>query len=297
MRLQRILVILILTANVVSAQESKTKYLLNWKIDTDKYIAYELGMDDIEVEQGEYNNYLSEFLEESGLGEADEFSKSFDKMIDAQKKEIKKYNNFTVLSNRNSKTYIRMIRTLKEGEKKKNSNDYILNIQTGILLRGYLNSDGSIYSNYLKSPQKNIIALFFQLPQDSVSIGDKWTIDLQWVTSDQNFICDSAFQNHYVTLLDVVEENGEQIAKLKYEIEEYINGTTIIPWKEEKKETMYHFQHIGICYFNITKGRWKTYDIINSTEMAGLQNGSQKARYYIKETELDKEAKTLIENE
>ena len=64
-------------------------------------------------------------------------------------------------------------------------------------------------SFWVKSSQKNLIAIFFQLPAKPVKIGDKWSLDINLIANDQNFECDSAYKINEVTLTDIKKVNGE----------------------------------------------------------------------------------------
>jgi hypothetical protein len=64
---------------------------------------------------------------------------------------------------------------------------------SGPMLRGAVHEDGSIQSFYLRTEQRSILALFFELPAKSVKIGDEWQIDTHFINMDQSFKCDSAF--------------------------------------------------------------------------------------------------------
>ena len=58
--------------------------------------------------------------------------------------------------------------------------------------------------------KKNLLALFFQLPSKPVKIGEKWSIDLNWISMDQNFKCDSMKKVNEVQLIDVFKRKGEK---------------------------------------------------------------------------------------
>jgi hypothetical protein len=50
----------------------------------------------------------------------------------------------------------------------------------------------------------------------------------------------------------------------------------------------------GICEFNISKGRWHSFNAIMSVKSSGLQNVTQKYKYSLIEAEVDDYDKELI---
>lgn len=74
--------------------------------------------------------------------------------------------------------------------------DMMQKMSGGVMLRGAVYEDGSIESFYVKNDQRNLIALFFQLPDKAVRIGDTWSIDVNFISMDQNFKCDTSFKQN-----------------------------------------------------------------------------------------------------
>ncbi|MFA0961124.1 hypothetical protein AB9P05_04930 [Roseivirga sp. BDSF3-8] len=103
-------------------------------------------------------------------------------------------------------------------------------IGQGVVLRGSVYESGGVHSFWLKSQQKNMVALLFELPAGPVKVGDKWPLDVSLISNDQNFACDSAYRVNEVTLTEIKEVEGETVAVLKYNVVEYVDGDFILPY-------------------------------------------------------------------
>jgi hypothetical protein len=73
----------------------------------------------------------------------------------------------------------------------------------GIVLRGAINEDGTIESFYTVNTQRNLIALFFELPGRSIKLGDSWPLTVNLLSADQSFKCDSSYKRNTVTVVKI----------------------------------------------------------------------------------------------
>lgn len=129
------------------------------------------------------------------------------------------------------------------------------------MLRGAVFANGGIRSFYMPSGQKNLLALFFELPQKGIKVGDTWDLDVQFITMNLAE-CDSSFKKHLVTLKELKTQGRDTIAVLAYDFVEYARGNfggTV------KTNIVYK----GIAEFSLNKGRWVKYDGIMSLMMQG----------------------------
>lgn len=153
----------------------------------------------------------------------------------------------------------------------------------GVMLRGSVYETGEIHSFWVKSNQKNLIALLFELPAKPVKIGDKWSLDINLISNDQNFKCDSAYKINEVTLTDIKNVNGETIAVIKYQIAEYVagdfNSPSLFGGGSSIKETMMKFSYQGVAEFSIDQGRWLTYNGIMGLEASGVMTADKKTKF------------------
>lgn len=153
----------------------------------------------------------------------------------------------------------------------------------GVILRGSVYETGGIHSFWVNSNQKNLIAILFELPTKPVKVGDTWSLDINLISNDQNFICDTAYKINEVTLVEIKEMNNETVAVLKYNIIEYVKGEFKMPYFVERedspKETMMQFTLQGIANFSIERGRWVNYDGIMSITSTGVITTDKKIKY------------------
>jgi hypothetical protein len=264
---------------------------LKWKIEKNEKLNYLTVMSDIdtssiEMDFGGLFKALSDSTD-NGLKESKDFFKKFN---DA----FKNQDFVTTLTNKN-KSVIDIVMTTRFKEEIKGTDidttdaketevlKMMQSMTQGVILRGSVYETGGIHSFWLKSAQKNLIALFFELPTIPVKVGDKWSLDINLITNDQNFDCDTSYKINEVTLVDIKKINGETIAVLKYNIVEYVKGNFNSPSffgsDREQKETMMKFTHRGIAEFSIDKGRWVNYDGIMSLEATGVMTANKKTKF------------------
>src|SRR5690625_7738523 len=130
----------------------------------------------------------------------------------------------------------------------------LFSIQSGVLFRCSVYETGGIHSFWLNSSQKNLIAIFFELPKNPVKIGDKWSLDINLISNDQNFECETAHKINEVELIDIKNINGERIAVLQYHIEEYVEGQfnshTFFGCNRGDTETMMSYSYDCNAYYS-----------------------------------------------
>jgi len=273
----RFSIILAVISTTAFGQRNQTVDL-KWKIGENEKLNYatvmsEIDTSTIEMDFGGLFKSLSDSTE-NGLQESKHFFKAFN---DA----FKNLDYVTTLSTE-EKGVIEIVMTTRPKENAKdteidsaNSKEaemlkMMQSMSQGVMLRGSVYETGDIHSFWVKSNQKNLIAIFFQLPTRPVKVGDKWSLDINLIANDQNFKCDSAYKINEVTLTDIKTVDGDSVAVLKYNIVEYVNGNFNMPSflgnESGKKETKMKFWHHGIAEFSIEKGRWIIYDAIMTFE-------------------------------
>ena len=145
-------------------------------------------------------------------------------------------------------------------------------VTAGVMLRGQITEAGLITSFYLKSDQKNLITALFELPGTPVKVGDSWPVEVNFISMDQNFVCDTSYKKNSVTVISITNINGDQIVKLKYDIVEYANGYFNSPFDGKNINTSIKFSHKGTADFSLNQGRWLDYNCIMSTFSTGLMS-------------------------
>lgn len=264
--------------------------MMNWKLNKSDTLVYKTVMQQIDTN---YVNYDFEDL----------FKSISDSTTEKESNEIKELYNDINKSIQNTQYETRMYIPKKDyieiemysiSEKTPVNNPDTFDIEVkeilesiqsmteGVLLRGSINKNGTIHSFWIHQTQKNLIALLFELPGKQIKIGDTWSIAINLIGNNQNFICDSSYYKNEVKLIDIKKSKDETIAVLKYDIKEYVEGEfnalPIFGKKGDKKTIMYTgFQGIG--EFSIEKGKWHSYDGIMFSESSGWMDSRQKIKY------------------
>ncbi|MEQ1796992.1 MAG: hypothetical protein ABL872_03510 [Lacibacter sp.] len=137
------------------------------------------------------------------------------------------------------------------------------------ILRGSIYDSGAIESFYTLSSQKNLIALYCQLPDKKLKIGDRWPLEFSYLYFNDGFICDTSFKKNDITLTDIKKRGNETIAVITYDIIEYASGTIGGMFIAKEKVTM-KFTYSGVGEFCIEKGRWVSYKATQTTMSDGF---------------------------
>ncbi len=290
-RNMRKILILILGLYAITAFGQKNeKVELNWKINAGETLSYQTVMTEIDTSTIKFNfGGLFDALSDSTNENTDEVQKLFEEL----NKSFKNIDFVTNLTNKKNgiidivmqtrpKENVEEVETDTLDDKMAEMLKMMQSMNQGVMLRGSVYETGGIHSFWVKSSQKNLIAIFFELPQNPVKVGDTWELDVNLIANDQNFECDSAYKVNKVTLTDLKTENNEMIAVLKYEIVEFVDGTFNSPsfmGKGGPTKTMMKFSHQAIAEFSIEKGRWISYDGIMSLEASGIMTSNTKKKF------------------
>lgn len=149
----------------------------------------------------------------------------------------------------------------------------------GVLLRGSIYKDGTIESFYTVNSQKNLLAMFFELPGKTVNVGDSWPLDIHLVSMDQSFVCDSSYHKNVATVTGIEQKDGDNIVNLKYDIIEYIDGFMNSPFGSEPIKTTMKMTYQATAAFSVEKGRWIKYEGVISDARTGFMSMETKQRY------------------
>ena len=270
----------------IFAQKNKAVEL-NWKIGPQDTLSYLTVMKEVDLSSLKMfsNAFLKTFNDSSeakALGLLKELNKSFE--------DIDLVTNLT--NNRNGTVEIEVKARPKEGIKQKETDttdskaaDILKMIQVmnqGIMLRGSIYETGGIHSFWVKSNQKNLIALFFELPTTPVKLGDSWGLDVNLISNDQNFQCDSSYKQNKVTLSDLRTTNKDIIAVLKYDIEEFVDGTFNSPpmlGSGGPTKTRMKFTYHAIAEFSVNKGRWISYEGLLGLKTGGIMTSNTEKKF------------------
>lgn len=264
---------------------------LKWKIEKNENLNYSTVMRDIDTASFEMNfGGLFKALSDStndGLEKSKDLFKKFNAAIFNQ-------DYITTLTNKGNgiiniimaskPVNVNIEDNLDSLEEKEAEMERMMKAFTqGVMLRGSVYDWGGIHSFWVKSNQKNLIAILFELPKNPVKVGDRWSLDLNLIANDQNFSCDTSFKINEVTLMQIKQKDGSTVAVLKYNIMEYVKGDFLTPAffddENEKKETMIKISYQGVSEFSIDQGKWVLFDGIMSVEATGVMNANKTTKF------------------
>ena len=284
--------LLLFTITVASAQKAK-EVDLRWKLAEGEELKYGTVMKEIDSSTFELNFDRSLFpLSDTSKEDREKSKQLFKEFNEA----FQNLDYITTLTSKEGGVVDIVMRTRPKDEveiedeqdsSKKEVDAMVRMMQKmsqGVMLRGSVYENGDIHSFWLKSGQKNLIAAFFQLPADPVKVGDKWPLEINFIANGQNFICDSSYKKNEVTLVDIQVIDGETIASLQYDIEEYVIGDVVAgsffgAGSENNPKTMLNFTHQGLAEFSIDQGRWLTYDGIMGVKASGFMDADKKTKF------------------
>lgn len=261
---------------------------LNWKLSDNDSLSYktvmtEIGESSFEMDLGG----LFDKITDSTKTDKDQFGKDFFNKLKDQ------YNNtnlLTILSNSidfKDVINIEMVaeqKDNKEDEEKDEMKKMMNSMMKGTMLRGSVYKNGSLHSFWMKNSQKNLLSLFFELPNKPVSKGETWTLNnVNFIGNDQNFICRKAEKRNIITLSDIKGIEGQTIAVIDYDILEYVSGDFNSPAffgnEGENKTTTMKFIYKAQAEFSIDEGKWISYNGIMSLDASGVINSVQKKKF------------------
>ena len=247
------------------------KILLRWKINGD-YLAFK----------------SSSFTKEGSLGlnfDIDKIGKSFGLPLDSLIGELKV--NFPS----SSESYIVLLPVeqnlidvkfiIHNMEEPANENEQMNEMMKKLMdamkkqkvqLRGQINNIGEITSFWLPIMQKNLLTGLFQLPKDSITIGDEWEIDVNLLQMNGNFICAEAKKVSYAKLSAIVKDEADIIAVIDYSLDERVEGEFINPLNAEPIESSMSIKTIAKGEFYVNKGYWKKFTSVMEMDSKGFNN-------------------------
>ena len=276
--MKRILVFLVVSYSVLVFAQNEKLYDLDWKLKPNEELIYKVSEEKLKIEKNEssssiWQNILKNLPDsiKSAADSVDEIENgatAYLKYLDSAQSDFETY--IVLRKEKPSKIEVKFF-TRKAKDKSASEIDTLLNMMSmfnkGVTMRGELNDDGSISSFYIRQSQKNLLAMFFELPKYPVRIGDSWPLQINLIEFDQNFICEKAEKRNSVELSDVKIINGEEIAVLKYDIYERVEGGFF------NSPTVMEISFTGNCEFSISKGRWENYSGTSKTYSSGFMGG------------------------
>ncbi len=265
----------------VGLEKAETEYSLNWKIDDGEVVAFKTAMNPVED------------TESSISFDFDQLFTGNDIPIEARQQlsDIKLPRVFSMISilesNSHENISVKMIvdeidlpENELDNEISEGFNELMGKMKGTVQLRGELTPDGAISSFYLEQEQRNVIAMFFELPTEPINIGDSWEIDVNCISMGNGFIATNAERVNHVEFSELIENSdGESIAVLDYFIAETVEGDFQMPLSDEAVPTTMTCTFLGQGFFLIEEGRWEQFAGEFAIKSTGIMN-SEVAQHF-----------------
>lgn len=320
--MKNIFTLLLALITFVSYGQKNQSVDLRWKIDKETPLNYITVMSNIEDDNDEFSENTDNDVE---VGDIQDFFKSLSQLSKVMNNQeyvttlsSKENGVIDIIMNnppqevKDESEYLDLLEVFKEISEEVDteeediddegfmelmkSMEALQSMYQGVVLRGSVYETGPIHSFWVKNDQKNLIALFYQLPENPVKIGDKWSLEVNFIGNDQTFVCDNAYKTNEVTLTDIKEVNGEKIAVLEYNLIEFVEGSVEAPFlgevfpvfNDEKElstfinqegKVMMKYSYQATAEFSIDKGHWVSYEGVTEVERNGVFGTKQKVKY------------------
>ena len=150
----------------------------------------------------------------------------------------------------------------------------------GVQLRGSIYENGMLHSFWVKSNQKNLLCMLFEIPPYPLKEGDEWTLrNVNLISNDHNFVCEKAKHINKVKLTIIEKRGDDRIAILDYNIYEYVEGTF---GKTAPDGLEMELRFKGRAKFSVNLGRWIDYEGILSYVSSGYLTANSKQKIALK---------------
>jgi hypothetical protein len=257
---------------------AEISYELNWKIEEGQPIAYNTAMETSNCCTSiDYNQIFNFGQSDEGTDAASHFEKMFEDLKNNQPT----YSLISILEKKpEGNIFIKMV--LDNVEIPKQESDDLIGqgfgqmlkgMEGSVQLQGEITPEGEIDSPYIPQQQRNLLALFFELPVGPVKVGDTWQIDLTCITlNSAQFTIGNSNRVNQVTLKKIIETpKGESIAVLDYLIAESVEGEQTTPFfANEPVPTTMKCGFVGRGEFLIEQGRWRAFSVENTIQSTGV---------------------------
>jgi len=244
-----------------SPSNEPISYSLDWKLDDNEVIAYKTAMNLVDDAETTVSFDWGQFLgEDIDYGE---FNQELSKLTTPE------ISSFISILKPNEQGNISVQMIVGEVNSVENSESSALNdalnnmmqsMEGTVQLRGEITPAGAIDSFYLEPRQKNLLAIFFELPTYPVKVGDTWQLDFNCLSMGAGFIAEHSEKTNQVEFVYVSKTaDDEVVAVLDYMMLEYVEGTFKNPLSEDVTPTSMTCGFLGRGQFLIEQGRWEQF--------------------------------------
>lgn len=151
-----------------------------------------------------------------------------------------------------------------------------------IVLLGDYSSNGQLLSFFLEPSQKSLSNLLFALPNQPVSSGDSWPLEVYGLEMSPGFIPDNAHRLASGHLDGVTTDSqGRKIAELFYLIAESVSGHFRLTQGEEieKLPVDVELSYFAHAHFLVDEGRWLNFKAVRLHTSTGTDRNTSAMVY------------------
>lgn len=262
---------------------------LNWKVKTDEPIAYKTINETLKNENSGIFEGLIKMMSDTSsttIDSAKTMNSKYEKFVEAMYGDTKSLEQLSILTKRTDGMID--VKFVLDDFSESNENDssntkLFQRMARGVQLRGIINPSGKIESFYTKVDQKNLLSLLFELPTKKVKKGDEWSLSVNWIQMNHQFIADSSYRVNKASLIQLKKENGNQIAVINYNLKEGVFGSLKNPMNQKNVPTTMQMGFEGVAEFSITDGKLINFNGVLSYDATGFQTSSTKQAYILSE--------------
>jgi len=131
-----------------------------------------------------------------------------------------------------------------------------------VQLRGRITPAGRIASWWLEQKQKNLLALFTELPTKTVRVGDTWSLQTSLVEVGHGFVCDESDYSNQVRLAALEKAGDDKVAVIDYSLAESVVGKFVMPIGPQAGRAQpfsMSMIFVGRGEFLVGKGSWRKF--------------------------------------
>lgn len=260
------------------ALDNRPEYSLDWKIGEGQIIAYRTALNQVQDEDSQITIDWGQLLDEEVDMDAAEF---IEKIVFPEQPTSTSL--ISVLErNEVGNITVKMIlddvvtsEAAPDDMLGTSFNQMLERMEGTVQLRGELRPEGTIASFYLENRQKNLLAIFFELPEGPVKVGDTWQIEVNCISMGAGFVVTNANKLHEVTLSEITQTlDGRPLAVLDYVIIEVVSGVMDSALSDEQIGVSMSCSYLARGYFLINEGRWHALGGEFAVKSDGIMSGN-----------------------
>jgi hypothetical protein len=256
------ILIIVLLFSILSC--SKEKYELRWKIPAEEVLIYKIQMETIDSLSSVAEDEMSSLVEMVAkmYGDSVQVPINSEDIYQGLISSINSLSYFAILRQGiENDTKIDFITRINKQYAKEKYLDIFKKFIRKAVFKGNLSANGELYSEdggTVFDPKINIL---FELPEKPVSVGDIWSLNINFREQQviKEVIKDTLNQ---VKFLELLIENNDSIAVLEYQLQGPENVGRAL-------------SYVGKGKFNITKGKWVAYTGVLTQKVSGIVSMKQ----------------------